>query len=352
MERQQKDAKAIKLATGWERGGDGKWRYEIVDGEFDRNGELHPERRALSSEEQQELEEASVDLQHAFQKGISINENEMDMVELYVLGGMERSRAERLSYLEDKKYELSRLPKHLDDYLDNEELYQAYPELRNVRIVEGNRNMVLKGSFGFYDQQDKSITLYSVNQETLVHEVQHAIQYIEGFAEGGSPNFLSARRIKNIFNEVTEQIKQLRAEGKDAEADALIKKNRGLYNAYMNHRGEAFRNYKALGGEVEARNVQNRLHMTPEERRQSLAEETEDVAREDQIFIMENARGVNASQYSSSSMASPLEMSDAEKYERGEWLRNAPAVDVESNQIVKTEHLSARKAAENGGTNM
>ena len=288
MERQEKDAKAIKLATGWERGGDGKWRYEIVDGEFDRNGELHPERRALSSEEQQELEEASVDLQHAFQKGISINENEMDMVELYVLGEMERSRAERLSYLEDKKYELSRLPKHLDDYLDNEELYQAYPELRNVRIVEGNRNMVLKGSFGFYDQQDKSITLYSVNQETLVHEVQHAIQYIEGFAEGGSPNFLSARRIKNIFNEVTEQIKQLRAEGKDAEADALIKKNRGLYNAYMNHRGEAFRNYKALGGEVEARNVQNRLHMTPEERRQSLAEETEDVAREDQIFIMEN----------------------------------------------------------------
>ena len=346
MERQEKDAKAIKLATGWERGGDGKWRYEIVDGEFDRNGELHPERRALSSEEQQELEEASVDLQHAFQKGISINENEMDMVELYVLGGMERSRAERLSYLEDKKYELSRLPKHLDDYLDNEELYQAYPELRNVRIVEGNRNMVLKGSFGFYDQQDKSITLYSVNQETLVHEVQHAIQYIEGFAEGGSPNFLSARRIKNIFNEVTEQIKQLRAEGKDAEADALIKKNRGLYNAYMNHRGEAFRNYKALGGEVEARNVQKRLHMTPEERRQSLAEETEDVARKDQIFIMENVGGGNASQYSSSSMVSPLEMSDAEKYERGERLRNAPAVDVESNQIVKTEHLSARKAAE------
>ena len=294
MERQEKDAKAIKLATGWERGGDGKWRYEIVDGEFDRNGELHPERRALSSEEQQELEEASVDLQHAFQKGISINENEMDMVELYVLGGMERSRAERLSYLEDKKYELSRLPKHLDDYLDNEELYQAYPELRNVRIVEGNRNMVLKGSFGFYDQQDKSITLYSVNQETLVHEVQHAIQYIEGFAEGGSPNFLSARRIKNIFNEVTEQIKQLRAEGKDAEADALIKKNRGLYNAYMNHRGEAFRNYKALGGEVEARNVQNRLHMTPEERRQSLAEETEDVAREDQIFIMDGIESANS----------------------------------------------------------
>ena len=56
--------------------------------------------------------------------------------------------------------------------------------------------------------------------------------------------------------------------------------------------------------------------------------------------------GVAREMERSSSMVSPLEMSDAEKYERGERLRNAPAVDVESNQIVKTEHLSARKAAE------
>ena len=130
--------------------------------------------------------------------------------------------------------------------------------------------------------------------------------------------------------------------------------NEGYEDAYNEYQrlmgkfgsGEYNNRYDQLAGEVEARNVQNRLHMTPEERLQSLAEETEDVAREDQIFIMENARGGNASQYSSSSMVSPLEMSDAEKYERGEWLRNAPAVDVESNQIVKTEHLSARKAAE------
>ena len=31
MEDAGKDAAAIKLATGWERGGDGKWRYEIPD---------------------------------------------------------------------------------------------------------------------------------------------------------------------------------------------------------------------------------------------------------------------------------------------------------------------------------
>ncbi len=46
--------------------------------------------------------------------------------------------------------------------------------------------------------------------------------------------------------------------------------------------------YNNLSGEVEARNTQKRMKMTAEERRASLAEETEDVARKDQIFIMDN----------------------------------------------------------------
>ena len=58
MEAEKKDAKTVKLATGWERGADRKWRYEIMDGEFDRLGEMHPERRNLSQDEQKELDEA------------------------------------------------------------------------------------------------------------------------------------------------------------------------------------------------------------------------------------------------------------------------------------------------------
>ena len=46
--------------------------------------------------------------------------------------------------------------------------------------------------------------------------------------------------------------------------------------------------YNNLSGEVEARNTQKRMKMTAEERMASLAEETEDVARKDQIFIMDN----------------------------------------------------------------
>lgn len=46
--------------------------------------------------------------------------------------------------------------------------------------------------------------------------------------------------------------------------------------------------YRRLAGEVESRNVQKRMGMSEEERRNSLAEETEDVARKDQIFLYDN----------------------------------------------------------------
>ena len=56
--------------------------------------------------------------------------------------------------------------------------------------------------------------------------------------------------------------------------------------------GEAYFN---IAGEVEARNVQKRLGMSAEERLASLAEETEDVARKDQIILREALGGGAAS---------------------------------------------------------
>ena len=42
----------------------------------------------------------------------------------------------------------------------------------------------------------------------------------------------------------------------------------------------------------------------------------------------------------------PRDMSDEERAKRGDWLRDAPAIDVEEGTIVSTSELSARKAAE------
>ncbi|MBQ1184639.1 MAG: hypothetical protein IIX55_02920, partial [Muribaculaceae bacterium] len=56
--------------------------------------------------------------------------------------------------------------------------------------------------------------------------------------------------------------------------------------------------YRRLAGEVEARNAEKRMDYTPEQRRGTLLRETEDVAREDQIFLMENGAQETERKYS------------------------------------------------------
>ena len=242
MEAEKKDAKAIKMATGWERGADGKWRYEVGDVRF------------------------------------------YDGLQL--INRSVKTEATLNDLLEDNK--------------DKEALFASYPSLKNMPVVL--EDMGYKGA-GEYNYGKGTIRLntYLLTDddgyftkpavEILNHEIQHAIQKIEGFARGGSPAMVRSE-IKKQMAEVTKQIRQLRAEGKEAEAKELIKKNRGLYEASVGD--DDFGSYKSLAGEVESRNVESRMGMSAEERRASLAAETEDVSREDQIFLTSGDGGETA----------------------------------------------------------
>ena len=269
MEEKKKDAKAIKMATGWERGADGKWRYEMPDAKI---------------------------------------KDTMD-----VGGGHIVKR-----YEDDMLWNGGKL----FDVIDAPELFKAYPQLKGVRI-DTDAIMNDMPSHGEYDSKTNTITIHADElkymNDILNHEIQHAIQGIEGFATGGSPTTIRGE-VKKRFNEVTKQIKQLRAEGKEDEAKALIEKNRGLYNAYM--KNDDFNSYKSLAGEVEARNVQERMNMTPEERRKTLAESTEDVARKDQIFL-----GVGDVSFSLRDMADGKESGAADMAEDLKSLNTPDEVD-------------------------
>lgn len=269
MEEKKKDAKAIKMATGWERGADGKWRYEIPDAKIKDT--------------------------------------------MNVGGGQIVKR-----YEDDMLWNGGKL----SDVIDAPELFKAYPQLKGVRI-DTDAIMNDMPSHGEYDSKTNTITIHADElkymNDILNHEIQHAIQDIEGFAKGGSPRLVRGE-VKKRFDEVTKQIKQLRAEGKEDEAKALIEKNRGLYDAYM--KNDDFNSYKSLAGEVEARNVQERMNMTPEERRKTLAESTEDVARKDQIFL-----GVGDVSFSLRDMADGKESGAADMAEDLKSLNTPDEVD-------------------------
>lgn len=269
MEEEKKDAKAIKMATGWERGADGKWRYEMPDAKI---------------------------------------KDTMD-----VGGGRIVKR-----YEDDMLWNGGKL----SNVIDAPELFKAYPQLKDV-LIDTDAIMNDMPSNGEYNSKTNTITIHADElkymNSILNHEIQHAIQDIEGFAKGGSPRLVRGE-VKKRFDEVTKQIKKLREEGKEDEAKALIEKNRGLYNAYQ--KNDDYNSYKSLAGEVEARNVSARLNMTTEERRKTLAESTEDVARKDQIFL-----GVGDVSFSLRDMADGKESGAADMAEDLKSLNTPDEVD-------------------------
>ena len=331
MERQQKDAKAIKLATGWERGGDGKWRYEVQDFDVDVNGTA---RRNHLNERLPWGKEYDALLDKVFD-GETLTEAENARLD------------ELMSLSEELQNSYEELEtRYLDDYVKDRSLFDAYPELKQVRVEMFNDPTSGVGATWYNESKLIRINEAKLEnnslQSLLAHEVQHAIQHIEGFAMGGNSTtyreHLAGFREKyeawSVIDEFEDKSKEL---GDDARLidvyNALVREyqslglefgdgfapsreafdkgfnlwtrgydNEGYEDAYNEYQrlmgkfgsGEYNNRYDQLAGEVEARNVQNRLHMTPEERRQSLAEETEDVAREDQIFIMDGIEGANS----------------------------------------------------------
>lgn len=360
MESQQKDAKAIKLATGWERGGDGKWRYEIVDGELKKepnvkekvssDGEVHYETTLGEILDNEELYRSYPELRML---PVSIQQMDGGVSGIYLPSGYislsmglyrhhtqpgdVRREIEQIEstpeYKEYSKYFEGDMP---DAYIGREDEWEEAMNEAESKFFESELGKRYHDLMWGDKRKAYSYGFDEVGKGVILHEVQHAIQHIEGFAMGGNSTtyreHLAGFREKyeawSVIDEFEDKSKELGDDARPIDVyNALVREyqslglefgdgfapsreafdkgfnlwtrgydNEGYEDAYNEYQrlmgkfgsGEYNNRYDQLAGEVEARNVQNRLHMTPEERRQSLAEETEDVAREDQIFIMEN----------------------------------------------------------------
>ena len=322
MESEQKDAKAIKMATGWERGADGKWRYEIPDLKSFGQGAAGYKKARGKQPWSKELD----GLSDRIFAGIELSESEYQRFDELTL----KEEIFKTDYLNREK-------PHLADWVENDKLFNAYPDLKRVKMVFTDQLPVNMG--GWYNEREHTIVVNTNYVDdlasVLAHEVQHAIQYIEGFARGGNPESMQERfeaakkewrarawadelryqagEMGEHYNQVAVEKalideykemgmdndewmpdKETRMKGfnyfargyADRSMDADIKNfrlaesTRGDFRPYVE--------YTRLGGEVESRNVERRMAMSSEERRASLAADTEDVAREDQIFLMGN----------------------------------------------------------------
>lgn len=165
----------------------------------------------------------------------------------------------------------------LSEIITHDELFKAYPQIRNVEIVF-NKNMK-KGEYAnatipqkggvrssAYIEVSKQAFYkdgaFSVGEfkKTLMHEVQHIIQAYEGFANGSLPSeqYERLRRIAVADYKKNPSAYKNIADTAEEFADVMVTPR------------DAFRAYQNVYGEQEARNVEDRLKLSKEERAKTM----------------------------------------------------------------------------------
>ena len=157
LEKSGTDNETIRQETGWYRGMDGQWRFEIDDSKI----KLRYEASA---------------------------ENGREMIPNYTT---------------------------LGNLIDAPELFAAYPDMRNMDVVFQDLN---DGAYGAYNRQFDSIDLTRKLKssqydllDTLTHEIQHAVQNREGFTRGTNPTYWG-RKLENGFDSRTTSQKKRSAQ--------------------------------------------------------------------------------------------------------------------------------------------
>lgn len=295
MEADGTDAQTIRRATGWFRGMDGKWRFEIDDSgmEYRRDGDA----RLMEESGYRRLQELT-------DKWARNAENRGEPLTAEEAAESERLEGEYYDRAWAEKYELA-------DFLRHSDLFEAYPALRHTSVVFKE---TMPGVNGYYDAGADTIVLskdlVGSPDRTLVHEIQHIIQGTEEFAGGSNPDYWeyknkdrqayksdrryleAERRVRNAFDTmpdtVQETVRQINRAKLDQNWDEVLRLEESLYNgpyadeysAYTQAdfdrraRVDYFKNantlelYRNTAGEIEARDAAARRSYTPEQRRQ------------------------------------------------------------------------------------
>lgn len=207
----------VTRLTGWWKGEDGKWRFEIPD------------------------------------KDASINQSTLK--ELVNFADNSATKAAQID---------------LDAILKHDKLYSFYPELQNYKIIYSKDKDFAERYSGMFFEKQKTIVvgenfINSTSEEkmrTLLHELQHGVQAIEGFARGGNPESSKYWRKANELEPLVQQGKDkfIKERGKTSvvtlEDLKVIKELNDANRKVLEFREKARQEYLNLLGEREARQVE------------------------------------------------------------------------------------------------
>lgn len=158
--------------------------------------------------------------------------------------------------------------------LQHDDLYKMYPEIKNANFFYvKDYNKSIAGAW--YDTKNNTFNIVagpkfknespSEQRGHILHEVQHLIQNIEGFARGGSPNMKPSKTLGEMASQIANEYKDLASKsysGLSSEEKKRLKQLAKFHKEFAeasNKAGkEAYENYRKLGGEIESNNVDTR----------------------------------------------------------------------------------------------
>ena len=238
MESDGKTPEEIWRALGVARTMDGKgWRYEIDDSTvklknemlYDYQAELRDQNRAWEKLTDRALSDEQVHDLADYMKGAIEDRHDEKLYDKLEneFGGDFIKWADALENVKEAK-KVPRNGASLEEFIDAAELFAAYPQLRDTRLVFQNLD---SGENGYYDRQRDIIVLSErlrrKSESTLLHEIQHVIQGIDKTPGGASPGYWK-RRMEEGYSR--------------RENDGRIAKAEKEYRRIFDSAPEAFKN--------------------------------------------------------------------------------------------------------------
>lgn len=227
LEKAGTDPRAIWSETGWFKGGDGKWRFEIDDSgaKWERSFSESP-------------------------PGVAINTA-------------------------------------VGDALDHSELFKAYPRSSNTLL--GMYPSAHNASY--QPAADKIVITHrgDYGRSDLLHELQHAVQQREGFSRGGSPAEFPpqfAGALRDLERGLRSGVSAFSVRNPATGAITKVTREQAAHqlSSYGGKAGSPDDLYMRLAGEAEARAVQSRMSLTPAQRRQMFPLDSFDVPVNELIY--------------------------------------------------------------------
>ena len=167
LEKDGTASEKIRKETGWFKGYDGKWRFEIDNSELEFKTDIEKNRAAAIELAKMKVKSAELEEKIVNNTATKAEENEY--------------------YNLDEKMIEYRKGVKLSDVINHPKLFEAYPQLKNVDVYyeissvnrgvySSNGNVIMLNPMHTIDEQ----------KEAIIHEIQHAIQGIENFANGSN----------------------------------------------------------------------------------------------------------------------------------------------------------------------